>query len=427
MNKYKYDNIDEVLYSGELRNGLRIRVVPKKDFNSFYAVLAVNYGGAQRRFRIGEELCDTPAGVAHYLEHKMFDLPDGDNALSILTNNGADPNAFTSADMTAYYFQCTDKFEENLRVLLHFVTTPYFTDETVEKERGIISQEILMGEDNPGVIVYYNLLKMLYRNHPIRDRVAGTVESIAEITAQTLYDCHKAFYCPANMVLCVEGDVDPERIAQIAEEETTKGYSCAPKPDYGKKDRLTPTKKLQKALMPVSSPQFLIGLRFTPEEYGSALLREDLVSALTMRLLAGQSSPFYSRLYREGLLNRDFDYEVDFTAGTGTVILGGESSDPERILEEFQKELERVSEEGFDARAFELAKRAAVGSRLRSLEDFENVCLAFATGVFTMPTSGIGTPAFSATSLTILYRRGFSSSVMSLAWFALSAISLDFQ
>lgn len=192
----EYKNIGETVFSATLANGLRVRVVPKPGFNSFYAVLAANYGGAHRRFELDGAHVDTPAGVAHFLEHKMFDMPDGDNALNILTANGADPNAFTSSGMTAYYFQCTENFEENLRMLLRFVSTPYFTEETVSKERGIIAQEILMGEDNPGVALYYNLLRMLYAHHPIRDRVAGTVDSIAEISADTLYACHRAFYAP---------------------------------------------------------------------------------------------------------------------------------------------------------------------------------------------------------------------------------------
>ena len=380
--KTEYKKIDECIYSSVLLNGLKVTVIPKKGFNSFYAVLAVDYGGAKQKFRLDGKAMSTPAGVAHYLEHKMFDMPDGDNALTRLTNNGADPNAFTSGDMTAYYFQCTDKFEENLRLLLHFVTTPYFTDETVEKERGIIAQEIQMGEDNPGIAIYYNLLRLLYEHHPVRDRVAGTVESIGEITAQTLYDCHRAFYRPANMALCVEGDVDVERIIRIAEEEVSGERGNAPEANYGREEGVAPAALYKKEVMPVSAPQFLIGSKFIPEPSGTPLLRQDLVSSLAMRLLVGQSSPFYTRLYRSGLLNRDFDYEVDFTAGTGTVIIGGESSDPEAVLEEYKKELERVAKEGFDAMSFELAKRASLGARLRGLEDFENVCIAVVSGAF---------------------------------------------
>lgn len=382
MKKAEYKNIGETLYSATLPNGLRLNVIPKPGFNSRYAVFAANYGGAHRNFELDGRRIETPAGVAHYLEHKMFDLPNGDNALNILTANGADPNAFTSSGMTAYHFQCTEHFEENLRMLLHFVSTPYFTPETVRKEQGIIAQEIRMGEDNPGVILYYDLLRMLYKQHPIGDRVAGTVESIAEITDKTLYDCHRAFYAPSNMTLCIEGDVDPQAMMDIAFEELPGELRSVPKADFGPDGGELPVQQYLREEMPVSAPQFLIGAKVRPAPGGSESLRQQLVSMLAMRLLASGSSPFYTRLYSDGLLNRDFDYEVDFTAGTATIIIGGESGEPERVLDELKKEVARIGREGFGADAFERAKRASLGARLRGLEDFDNVCIALAEGEF---------------------------------------------
>lgn len=192
----------ENVWATTLPNGLRVRVLCKPDFQRSYAVFATCYGGADRRFRVGDTWTDTPAGVAHYLEHKLFDMPDGSDALLTLSENGADPNAFTSTNMTAYYFSCTDGFEENLRTLLRFVSTPYFTDASVAKEQGIIAQEIRMGEDDPDRAVWRNLMRCLMARDGARDAVAGTVESIAEITPETLYACHRAFYAPSNMVLC---------------------------------------------------------------------------------------------------------------------------------------------------------------------------------------------------------------------------------
>ncbi len=381
MQKTEYKNIGETLYACTLPNGLRVRVLPKPGFNSFYAVFATNYGGAHRAFTLDGQHIDTPAGVAHFLEHKMFDLPGGDNALNILTANGADPNAFTSSGMTAYYFECTENFEQNLRMLLHFVSTPYFTPETVQKEQGIIAQEIRMGEDNPGVVLYYDLLRMLYKSHPIRDRVAGMVESIAEITDKTLYDCHRAFYSGANMVLCIAGDVDPERMSAIAFEELPSAHTTAPTADLPDDGEL-PFEQYKRTEMPVSAPQFFIGAKLRPETDGEAALRQRLVAMLAMRLLCGYSSPFYARLYAGGLLNRDFDYEVDFTAGTATIIIGGESAEPERVRDELTAEVGRIVREGFAADAFERARRASLGARLRGLEDFDNVCLSIAEGVF---------------------------------------------
>ena len=382
MQIHDYPKIGEKIYSTKLENGLEIRVVPKKDFATYYAAFATNYGGAHRRFSVDGKTIDTPAGVAHFLEHKMFDLPNGDNALKVLTENGADPNAFTSSGMTCYFFECTEKFEENLRMLLHFVSTPYFTEETVNKEQGIIAQEIRMGEDNPGIAIYYNLLEMLYDHHPIRDRVAGTVESISHISAETLYNCHKVFYAPSNMVLCVEGDVDAEDIARIAEEELPRELAPVPKADFGEAESLLPVETERRVAMEVSAPQFLIGAKLSQSDGGMESMRSRITASLALRMLCGSSSPFYTRLYAEGLLNPSFDYEVDLSADTVTVIVGGESRDPDKVLEEFNKEVKRIAAEGFDPDFFTRSKRASFGARLRGLEDFDNVCVSLASGVF---------------------------------------------
>ncbi len=380
MKKRNFESIGESLYEERLPNGLRLCVVPKQGFRSNYAVLAVDYGGAHRRFTLDGVRHETPAGVAHYLEHKMFDLPGGDNALDILTANGADPNASTGADMTAYFFSCTDRFEENLRLLLHFVSTPYFTEETVDKERGIITQEIRMGEDDPGLALYYRLLRMLYAQHPARERVAGTVESIRDITAETLHLCHRAYYSPANMVLCVEGDVDPERIAAIAREALPQEAGPLPETDFGTEASLLPQERLSRERAAVSAPQFLIGARFVPCDKGEALLRQRLTASLALRTLIGRSSPFFTGLYAAGLLNLDFDYELDFIPGGASLILGGESRDPEAVLAALGKEREKLEKQGLDGERFRLARRASLGARLRGLEDFENVCFALAAG-----------------------------------------------
>lgn len=378
----KYPHIGETLYRGELPNGLKINVVPKPGFGSCFAALAADYGGACRRFRLGGELVDTPAGVAHFLEHKMFDLPNGDNALSLLSANGADPNAFTSSGMTCYYFHCTGGFEENLRMLLHFVSTPYFTDETVEKEQGIIAQEILMCEDSPDHALYYNLLGLLYKHHPVKDKVAGTVESISHITAQTLYNCHKVFYSPVNMTLCVAGNVDPERVAAIAAEVLTRERGELPEADFGDEESLLPIAQEHRAVMSVSAPIFMIGAKLRPAPKGAPALRQRLVAALSMRLLAGSSSPFYTGLYASGLLSRDYDYEVDFSAGAGTIMLSGESAKPEEVLKALISAAEQTAQNGIDPVRFERAKRASLGARLRGLEDFENICVSLAAAEF---------------------------------------------
>lgn len=382
MEKTEYKGIGETVHSAVLPNGLRIKVLEKPLFNSCYAVFATDYGGAHRRFELDGEVKDTPAGVAHFLEHKMFDMPEGENALEMLSLNGADPNAFTSSSMTAYYFHCTENFEENLRLLLHFVSTPYFTDETVSKEQGIIAQEIRMGEDNPGVRIYYNLLEMLYKDHTLRERVAGSVESISHITAETLYDCHRAFYAPNNMCLCVEGNVKADRVEEIAREVLGGLESCPAAACISGHEGYKPWESERREIMEVSAPQFLVGAKFVPAEGEEDILAQRLAAQLSLRMLVGSASPFYTRLYAQGLLNHDFDYEVDFAVNTATVIIGGESRQPEKVLEELKAELERVQRNGFDAAAFELARRASLGARLRGLEDFENVCISLVEGEF---------------------------------------------
>lgn len=239
-----------------------------------------------------------------------------------------------------------------------------------------------MGEDNPGTVLYYRLLKMLYDHHPIRDRVAGTVESIAEITAETLYACHKVFYAPSNMVLCVEGDVDPELIARIAEEELPAEKAPVPEADFGEEEGLLPVSSFSTVEMEISAPQFLIGAKLRPGLTGDEAVRQRLVAALALRMLCGASSPFFTGLYADGTLTMDFDYEVDNSAGTATVIIGGESREPEKVLETLNAEIARIAANGFDADTFTRACRAGLGARLRGLEDFENVCIGLADGIF---------------------------------------------
>ena len=382
MEHKSYPRLGEELYTETLENGLRLQVLPKPGFRSRYAVLAVNYGGVNRSFTLNGTRTDTPAGVAHYLEHKRFDLPEGDDGMERLSANGADPNAFTAPGITCYYFRCTENFEENLRLLLHFVSTPYFTEETVQKERGIIAQEIREDQDSPDSAVYDTLLRQLYAAHPLRDPVIGDLDSIREISARTLYACHRAFYVPGNMCLCVEGDVDVQEIGRIARECLPAASAPLPETDYGPAEGPEPVEKLHRERMDVSAPLFLIGAKLCPGTLGREALRERLTASLALRLLVGASSPFFNRLYAQGLLNRSFDASLDFSAGQGTLLLGGESRDPEAVLRALEEELERVRREGLDPAAFRRAKRASLGSRLRGLEDFESICIALAEGCF---------------------------------------------
>jgi len=381
METHVYEQIYEIMHHSVLPNGLNIYVIPKKGFNKSYAFFATNYGGADRRFKLNDSFLDTPAGIAHFLEHKLFDTKDG-NALADLAANGASPNAFTSSEMTAYFFECTDKFQENLKILLDFVSVPYFTQESVSKEQGIIGQEIRMIEDSPGHAVYYNFLKLLYKHHPVRDMIAGTVESIAEITDKTLYDCHKVFYNPANMVLCVVGDVNAEAVIDVAKETLGAETGEIPIKDYGEPETQLPVSQKFEATMEVAVPIFMTGVKVPANLSGRAALKQEMVGNLATAYVSGKSSPLYAKMYSEGIISHDF--ACGFGAGQSYAIceFGGESRDPERVLSEIKEELQKILGETPDLERMERNKKSAMGATLRGLDSFENLCYEQASAHF---------------------------------------------
>ena len=377
MLKTDYPALGEVLYTGTLPNGLTLRVIPKPGYQKISAVLATAYGGADTRFYCdGQELV-TPAGIAHYLEHKMFDLPEGD-ALTEFDRRGAYANAFTSASVTAYYFTCTDRFEENLRTLLRLVSTPYFTEESVNKERGIITQEIQMELDDPDSCLYHSFTRALFAHSPLRQSVAGTVDSIREITAQTLYDCHRVFYRPSNLVLSVVGDTDPERVAALAQELLPPEPCERPVHCYGPDESPLPLTPFAEMRMPVSLPQFITGAKLSTVSDGAPTDRESALAGLTLRLLVGKSSPFFLRLYEQGLLNDTLDTSAAHSAGQSYVMFGGESRDPQAALDALQAEIRAVASRGFAPDYFARQKKAAYGAAIRRLTAFENLAVAVA-------------------------------------------------
>ena len=382
MQKTDYEAVGETLYASVLPNGLPVFVIPKPGYRKSFAVLAANYGGADRRFSLEGRDVSTPAGVAHYLEHKMFDTPEGD-ALMALNATGADPNAFTSESMTAYHFECTDRFDENLRTLLSFVSVPYFTQESVDKERGIIAQEIRMYEDSPDFRIYSDFMKCLYARSPLRDSVAGTVESIAEITPELLYDCHAAFYRPSNMALCVVGDVDPEAVEKTALELLPPDRAELPLRDRGPDEGLEPVAPSSERRMEIAAPLFAIGAKLGPAPTGPEGQRERLTAALALRCLAGSSSPFYLKHYSEGLLNATFGCDVDYGAGQAVAAFEGETSKaPRAVYDALCAEIARIRREGFDRALFERQKKAALGSRIRALTNFSGLAVGMISARF---------------------------------------------
>lgn len=378
MHSREYPCAGDTLFSGRLPNGLAIYVVPRPGFQKKQAMLSVNYGGAMRRFRLNGVCADTPAGVAHFLEHKMFDLPEG-NALSILTSRGAEANAYTSADMTAYYFECDGGFYDNLELLLRFVTTPYFTDESVAKEQGIIAQEIRMTEDDPSFALYNSTMAALFDHHPVRESVAGTVESIARITPELLYDCHRAFYVPSNMALTVCGDVEPELVAELAMRLTPGEYVSPAEPDYGEAEPLDPAIMRAEKRMDVSEPMFIAAAKLdTSLERGESALRLMTIGGMAVRCLFGPASDFYYGLYADGCLRGNFFRDVSPIAGTLLFECGGSSREPDKVYERICGALNSAARDGVGAEELERAKRADFGATLRGLGDPGSVCSALA-------------------------------------------------
>lgn len=380
MRQTFYERIGESVHRETLPNGLQVCVVPKPGYAKKYAFFATRYGGMDTRFQLNGRWLDTPAGIAHYLEHKMFDTREG-NALQELAKNGAEPNAFTSNAMTGYYFDSTGHFEENLRILLSFVSIPYFTDESVAKEQGIIGQEIRMIEDNPDFQIYTRMMQALYSRSTARTAIAGTVESISHITAETLYDCHRAFYTPSNMILTVVGDVDPIHVVDLARRVLPReGGPVIPR-DYGDEPEAVAERETSLA-MEVSCPQFLAGFKCRPAADGEDYLRTAVLGDMACDILLGDSSPLYLRLYDRGLINTSFGGAFEMLPGIAYLYAGGDSKDARSVAAEIQKEADRLVREGIGEDFYQQVRRAAFGSNLRGLNSFENIAVSLTEGYF---------------------------------------------
>lgn len=354
--------------------GLPIMVCPKKGYRSTYAVFGANYGSIDTAFYAdgSDTPTEVPAGIAHYLEHKLFENEDS-GAFERYAKTGASANAYTGFDRTAYLFTCTDKFEESLEILLDFVQSPYFTEESVRKEQGIIGQEIQMGMDSPFRQVFYNLLKALYHNHPIRIEIAGTLESISKITPELLYGCYKTFYNLHNMVLVVVGNAEPDSVLSVADR-------CL-KPSEDRRVKRAPVdeppqvaeKRVVKK-MPVSKPLFYIGFKnYIPDGISCRPAAQLAAANVLLEVLAGRASPLYNRLIESGLINSTFDADYFDGPGFGTWLFSGESSDPDKVAGEILQEINRIRREGIESSAFDAAKKALYGRQVAALNDIELV------------------------------------------------------
>ena len=373
MQETTYPRLDETVFRTVLPNGLPVCVVKKEGFTRKSAYLAVNYGSIHTSFSYEGKQYRVPDGVAHYLEHKMFDL-EGRDVSEEFAAVGANANAFTSYDMTAYYFTCTEAFDTCLRLLLEMVSTPYFTQETVDKERGIIAQEILMYADSADSRVFELLTENLYRHHPVRIPIAGSVESIEAITPEILHACHKAFYCPANMILCVEGDVDPAQVEAIALEVLPKEKAEVGVKDLGEAEVLTAETPRTVTEMDVAMPTFQLGFKCADNRKGEDYAHWEVVGELAAEALFGESSPLYLRLYEQGLIDSSFGGGLETVDGAAMMTCGGDSWEPDRVKEEILAEAERLIETGVSPDYFERSRRSFFGRRVKDLDSFESTC-----------------------------------------------------
>lgn len=351
-------------------SGLKIYILEKPQYNSAYAVFGTKYGSIDTCFSVNGERTQVPEGIAHFLEHKLFESEDGD-AFTKYAATGAYANAYTSFDRTCYLFSCSDRFYDNLGILLDFVQSPYFTAETVQKEQGIIGQEIRMYDDSPDWRVMFNMLLAMYKNHPVRIDIAGTVESIAEIDDKLLYKCYNTFYNPSNMFICIAGNVNSEKVlSQINGAVKTNAPIEIERIGCDEPDEVVDSYVEQK--LAVAHPIFCFGYKEGMDKT-ERTVKEKVRTALLLEIIAGDSSPLYKKLINEGLINDEFSFEYFTGHGYSAVIFEGESADPKRVAEEIKAEVERLKTDGIDKKLFSAVRCGMYGEAVRSFNSVESI------------------------------------------------------
>ena len=354
-----------------LPSGLTVIVRPMPGYSCTHAIYATRFGSIDLDFRLGDKEVHLPEGVAHYLEHKMFEDEDGD-AFAKYAKTGANANAFTSFDRTCYLFTATEKLDESLDVLLHMVNNPYYTEQTIAKEQGIIGQEIKMYDDSPDWRLITGLCEQMYHHHPIRSDIAGTVESIAGITPEMLYDCHKAFYAPSNMVLAVAGNTTLEQVLAACDR-AGLNKPAEPRPPVERlfaDEPMTVVQPYREETMAIAKPAFGIGFKEEPLPHDDEAT--EVLYGIICDAICGGMSPLYRRLYDEGLVNPGFDGEVLRVDGCCCTLFTGESSQPDLVQKLLLEEIERVRREGVDPEIFTLCKNQKYGTLIENLESAED-------------------------------------------------------
>jgi len=381
---FEYKKINEVMHVYEHESGLKTFVIPKKGYSKKFAAFGTHFGSVNSEFIVpGEEnATKVPDGVAHFLEHKLFEQKDG-SIMDKFSELGSSPNAYTGFSHTVYLFTCTDKFSENFQLLLDFVQNPYITEESVEKEKGIIGQEIRMYQDNPRWRVFFNLLGAFYKNNPVRIDIAGTLESIAQINKDILYKCYNTFYHPSNMVICVVGEVDHTSVfEQVEKSIKTSGKMPEVKRIFPDEPDMI-NKNYTEQNLSVSMPLFQMGfrdMRFNSK--GIDCLKRETAVKLLLEMVMGRSSELYNRLYEEGLINNSFDFDYTIEENYAFSVFGGESRDPVKVKDIMLESISKLAETGLDKNVYERVRKAAYGKFLRQLNSVERISHTFLSSYF---------------------------------------------
>lgn len=370
--------IKEKAYVEKLENGMQVIIIPKQHTKKKYVIWGTHFGSIDNHFIMPktEEEVYIPDGVAHFLEHKMFEQPDGTNSLDTLMALGIDANAYTTNDHTAYLFECTDHFEEGLDELMDYVQHPYFTDENVEKEKGIIGQEIKMYDDDPGWQLYMNALDCMYKENPIKIDIAGTVESISKINPDVLYKCYNTFYHPSNMTMVVCGDFEPEKLLEeIKKRLLPKENQADIKRIYtAKEDKINMPEKI--AQMEVSTPIFMMAYKDI-ENNQEAAIKKHIAIEILLNIIIGKSSKLYKELYEEGLLLAQPDFDYEFSAQYAHTLISGASKEPKKVAQKITDRIEQLKQQGLDDEEFERARRKLYGDYVIEYNSVANIARMF--------------------------------------------------
>ena len=374
--------VKEKLYVEKLENGLTVMIMPKKNIQKKYMIWATNFGSIDNKFIAPNDKEETniPDGVAHFLEHKMFEQQNGTNSLDTLTALGVNANAYTTTDHTCYLFECTDNFYPAMDELMDYVQNPYFTDQNVEKEKGIIGQEIQMYDDYPSWAVYMNAMKCMYKNNPIIIDIAGSIESISKIDKEVLYKCYNTFYHPSNMVMCFAGDFEPEALI----EEVKKRLK--PTEKHGEIKRIYPeepeqiVKKENTQNMEVSMPIFVIGIKDVIDNKNctsSSIVKKHIAIEILLNMLIGKSSKLYKELYEAELITGEPYLDYEFSKQYAHVSITGQSNNPKKVLEKFEAKIKQMKENDIDLAHFQRVKNMIYGNYVKEYDDVAEICRMF--------------------------------------------------